>query len=175
MIQDRLAEQQRQSAAMLNYLSDYADEVVGLPVLSPRLQMPQPKAQVFHHGNMNTFNNINVDRSTVGSINTGSINSIDVTLGQLGQGGAGEITASIKEFTEALLQEAQVANETRTAMLEQLAFVSEQLLTPEDQQKKSVIRQTWNSLTAEAGRFTSLAAALEKIKTTIGPVLGLSE
>ena len=175
MIQDRVAEQQRQNAALLNYFSDYGDAIVGLPGLSPRLQMPPAKPQIFHHGNMNTFNNINVDRSTVGSINTGSVNSIDVTLGQLGQGGASEIAESVKEFTEALLQEAQVTNETRTGMLEQLAFVSEQLLTPEDQRKTSIIRQTWNTLTAEAGRFTSLAAALEKIKTTIGPVLGLGE
>ena len=64
-------------AGEINYLSDFIDETVGIPTYA---RMPKPKPVV--DGKKITHNHINVDRSVIGTINTGTINSLNQTLKQ---------------------------------------------------------------------------------------------
>ena len=60
--------------AMENRAAADLESIVGLPGMLPRIQIPPlPSAPL-------TLNNIKVDNSVVGSINTGNVRAIDVNL-----------------------------------------------------------------------------------------------
>ena len=61
---------------MLNYLTTEIEAVDGLPRLFPRYKVSSP---VYHKGDL-ILNNINIQNSNVGAINTGNVESIDVSL-----------------------------------------------------------------------------------------------
>jgi hypothetical protein len=51
------------------------------------------------------FHNIKVDRSVIGSINTGEVKRIDVAMSHIGAYGNEELVKALKEFTEAVINE----------------------------------------------------------------------
>ncbi|MBV8360946.1 MAG: hypothetical protein JO189_23875 [Deltaproteobacteria bacterium] len=70
-------------ASRLNYVSGRIEARLGYPNLLPRLEIPQ---SIVHSGPM-TFNNIKVDKSAVGVINTGFVNNLDAIVGQVREAG----------------------------------------------------------------------------------------
>ena len=66
----------RRNVKMLNYLTTEIEAVDGLPRLFPRYKVSSP---VYHKGDL-ILNNINIQNSNVGAINTGNVESIDVSL-----------------------------------------------------------------------------------------------
>src|SRR5687768_13899989 len=69
--QDRILEQMEREH---NRLLDEIDEVSGIPSKGGRYP---PRRKVTVSG---TFNNIRIDRSTVGVVNTGTISSVDLAI-----------------------------------------------------------------------------------------------
>lgn len=78
----------------MNYLTDYMDMVVGLPGLSPKF----PERKNVTIGGI-TLNNIKIDRSTVGVVNTGSIETVDSAVTVLKQSGDPQLAAAFLELS----------------------------------------------------------------------------
>ncbi len=79
----RSLEYQR-DAHLLNQLSAAFDAVSGIPGLAPRVPIPQ--MQPIPISDM-TINNINVDNSVIGVLNTGNIEKVDTAVTVLKQSG----------------------------------------------------------------------------------------
>lgn len=74
-----------QLASHHNAILDYADAVMGFQGGFGRMQIPPPP-RVLQSG-PTVFNNIHVENSTVGVINTGDVRSIDAVVGSAKKGG----------------------------------------------------------------------------------------
>lgn len=163
MFANNIRAQQMENIAMINYLSDSIDRTFGLPSRGPRIKMPQP---VVNHSPV-TYNNIKVDRSVVGSINTAQVARIDVAMRSIQNAGSDEITKAIKELTEAVLNDKEVEANQKNQIIEQLTFLAEQATLPKNQQQLSVIKMVLKAIPLTLNSLTSLTTLWTKWGTTI--------
>jgi hypothetical protein len=82
--------QLRNAAIGSNAAAQQVDFVSGLRNFTPRMQVPDLPPAPF------TLNNIRVDRSTVGAINTGEVARIDVSITILEQAGNKNVSEALK-------------------------------------------------------------------------------
>jgi hypothetical protein len=134
---------------MLNYLSDEMDEIVGLPSTGPRFP---PRPQPVYVGGVK-LNNISVNNSVVGTINTGSISNIDQSISALIQLGEQGIAEAIKEFSEGILQSNDLTRNQLNELIEILSVLAKEAATPQESRENTVVQ----TLLEKAMKITSLA------------------
>ena len=86
-----------------NRLLDEIDLISGIPSTGGRY--PERKPPVTMSG---TFNSIRIDRSNVGVVNTGSIQSVQVSLAGIQQAGDAALAMALKEITEAVINSTEL-------------------------------------------------------------------
>ena len=126
----------QRNAAFLNFLGAQMDSISGLPGFSPQIRIPNP---VIHQGPI-TFNNIDVDNSVVGSINTAQVKQIDVTMDNIRAGGNEEFANQLKSFTQTMLESNEISSELRDELVEGLSFISSQLALQKDLRRPSIVK-----------------------------------
>jgi len=121
---------------LLNYNSAQIDSSLGFSI-SPKMNnfSPQPPSGTLF------LNNISIDRSTIGSINTGTIQNLDNTLTIFKDQNQVELADSIKKFTEAVIQSNEIAEEVRQEIIEGISYIADQI-TKSKQERKSTITKT---------------------------------
>jgi len=112
------------------------DSISGLPGLSPQIRIPTP---VIHQGSI-TFNNIDIDDSVIGSINTAQVKQIDVTMDNIRAGGNKDFANRLKSFTQAVLKSNEINSELRNELVEGLSFISSQLAMNKDLRRPSIVK-----------------------------------
>lgn len=155
-------QQQAQLASMINYLYDQVDEITGIPT-TPRLRVSQP---VVHKGNI-TQNLINIDRSIIGTVNTGKIDSLNQSMNNINNQVNPDIAKILAQFTEAMLRSQEINESTKEQLLEEIAFLSEQILVNKSLQKKSMLKRVLDSIKDKL----STAAALLTVWDKLYPIL----
>jgi hypothetical protein len=153
---------------MVNFLSGHMDSMVGLCGISPKFQIPEAPPTINQQGDI-TLNNINVEKSVIGSINTGNIGQIEVALSNIRNGGDDELAKNIKEFTEAVLASTEITIEMKNEIIEQLSFLSGQATVPKESQKGSIIKPILSTIGKGIQHIPSLLTLFEKL----GPFFGL--
>jgi len=154
--------QKQEAERMINYLHDRIDETVGVRS-NARIQMPQP---IIHTGSHNTQNHIHVDRSVIGVINTGQIQSLNQKLDNISNNTDPELAAKLKSFTENMLVSKQVSEENKKTVFEGLSFLAEQLNTTQEK-KPSIAKQIVSSI----GSTIQTAGSLAVLWQTLGPLI----
>jgi len=143
----------RLNASMVNFAADQMDKISGLPPTGARIALPPtPRGSMI-------FNNIKVDNSTVGAINTGNVRTIDVSLTLLHESGHDHARDALKALTEAILADQSLSESQKAQMVEQVAFLSEQTVVAAPQRKLGLITATLDALTKGAGAVTTIGAA----------------
>ncbi|CAD7778527.1 hypothetical protein BLFGPEAP_02013 [Candidatus Methanoperedenaceae archaeon GB50] len=148
---------------MLNYLTAEIEAVGGLPRLFPRYKVSSP---VYYKGDL-ILNNINIQNSNVGVINTGNVESIDVSLTFLKEQGNEEIAELIKILTKEIIKNKDIVENQKNEILEQLAFITEQLSIPKEQRKTSILKTIFATIFTSISGFSNLLEILEKVKKLI--------
>ncbi len=157
-----LAEEDAALVRRENHLLAEMESIAGLPPgFHPREQVPP--APVHLHGST-TVNNIKVDRSIVGAINTGNIEKLNVAMRSMTIGGNDEASKAFKEFAEAILAAKDLEDHKRNELLEHLSFLAEQATT---KKKSTVAKTVWTSFKDSVQVIASLAT----IYTQYGPVI----
>jgi hypothetical protein len=123
------------------------------PGLFPRIQIPPLPSAPF------TLNNIKIDNSVVGAINTGNVQTIDVSLSYLHQGGNDKARDALKALTEAILGASSIDHAQKNELLEQVAFLSEQAVAGAKDRKPGVIKATLGAVSQAAGSISAVAGA----------------
>jgi hypothetical protein len=159
---DRLARE-------LNYLDQEMEAISGLPPgVLPRYPIaPLPLV----HSRPVTFHNIRVEGSTIGSINTGTIQQLDVAIGQAQGAGAEPLADAVKVLAEALVQSRDLADARKSEALEQLTLLTQQAQLPRAERKPGLIRAALNALGDTAKTVTGLIAAWEKARPYLEQLL----
>ena len=152
---------------MANAVLDDMDNVTGIRSVGGRIDLPPLPPAPF------TLNNIKVDNSVVGSINTGNVQAIDVSLTYLHQAGNDKAGDALRRLTEAVLQDKMLDATTKHELIEQIAFLSEQAIVAAKDRKPGLIKATLASLTLAAGTVTTVAAAWHTAEPILKSVFGM--
>lgn len=147
---------------MINYLSDQMDYTVGLPLSGPRF----PPRKTIHVGGV-SLNNIRVDNSTIGVLNTGNIESVDVSVTSLQQSGNSQLANAIKELANAVVASNELQTETKNQLIEILSVVSSEATAPAERQRKGVVKV----LIEQFKNVLSISTQLTQLWNTWGPII----
>lgn len=145
----------------LNYIADMMEATTGVYGVMPRYPVPQPP--VMHTGPM-TLHNIKVDRSIVGSINTGTIARLDVALGQIGMGGNEELRTALAEFTQAVLADKAIDDNFRNELLERLAFIGSQMAAKPAERQRGIVSAVMTAISLTVQNISTLGTLWDKAR-----------
>ena len=151
----------RMQVMHLNYASELMDHMTGLPPASPKMQVPEiPKGPII-------LNNIKIDNSVVGAINTGTVQSIDVHLSYLKTGGNKALSDAPQALTESIANAPALSPEEKSPMLDQVSYLTEQAALAAKDRKPGMIQAALAALSQGASAITAAAAAW----TVVAPLL----
>lgn len=146
-----------------NYLLDQISASVGMPPIGPRFPVrPRP----VHIGGVK-LNNISVNNSVVGAINTGSIGSVDQSISALVQLGEPKASEAVKALSEAILQSGDLTQNQKNELIEILSLVAQEAATPVETRRNSVAIP----LIEKATKITGLANDISDIGQKWWPII----
>jgi hypothetical protein len=148
---------------MINYFSDQISSSVGLPPMGPRFP-PRPQTVVVAGAKLQ---NIHVNNSVVGTINTGSIGAVDQSISALVQSGEPELAEAIKSLSVAILQSADLTQNNKNELIEALSAISREAATPSELRQNTVAVV----LLERAIKITELANDITDVCAKWWPVL----
>ena len=105
------------------------------------------------------MNNINVTNSTVGVLNTGTIQSVDSSVTLLKQSGATDTADAIAKLTEALIECVELSTEQKDNALQLLGTLAMEAVKPPERRQKAVGLSILGSLKDIASTVAALAGA----------------
>lgn len=134
----------------------------------PLMQIPP---NPFGGGNI-AFNNINVNQSTIGALNTGTISNLDLAITLMKSQGENELAEVVKELTEAVIKSNEINDSTKNEINEQLEFLVAQATADAKNRSigtvKSVLTGIKDSVSTVAGLLTIWNSLEPLIKATLG-------
>ena len=148
---------------MINFLLDEMEAATGVRVGGGRF--PERKAPVIQHTPV-TLNTITIDRSVVGTVNTGYINQLELemsSISQVNQDGADKI----KGFAEAVLKEKKLDKAKKEQIIQQLNFLVEQLNVPTTGRNMAVLGSVASTIFGLINFSASLLTLWAPIKTLL--------
>ncbi len=157
----------RNLMTIYNYLSAQIDTTMGMPGLSPRMQIPPPAIRPTIQEGPMTFNNFTISESKIGVINTGEIHRIDMAMARIGKQGPTGLAAALKDFTEAIIDREELGPSQKNELLEQVAEISEQLARPPEKRQKGILR----ALLGGVQKTITTVAALSETWSKLEPFL----
>lgn len=147
----------------INYLSDQMSFSLGVPSMGPRFP-PRPKPVQISGVKLN---NINVSNSVVGTINTGTIGTVDQTISALIQLGEPKVAEAVKNLTEAVISSRDLGQAQKNELVEILGAVAAEAATPKESRRNSVAK----ALLERGTQITSLANDITDICQKWWPIL----
>ena len=146
----------------INYLTDVAGAVAGVPGALPRY----PPRKVVSVGNV-TLNNIKVEGSTIGLLNTGTIGTVDGAVTALRQSGELKAAEVFTHLTEAVANDRQLSNYVSNEFLELLSVIATEGTAPKDRRRSGAMMPLLDRLAT----LVSGAASLAQLWNQYGPTL----
>jgi len=159
----QIQQQIENSERMMNYLADEMAASVGLPLMGPRF-LPRPQPVVVAGTKLH---NIHVNNSVVGTINTGSIGTVDQSISALVQSGEPVLAEAIKALSEAILQSGDLTRNQKNELVESLSVISKEVSTPKEARQNTVAL----SLLEKAMKVTALANDITDVCQKWWPVI----
>lgn len=156
MISRNLADLQRQEDSIM----DYVEMTTGV-----RLRQPRP-APVLHHGNV-TVNNIKIDRSNIGVVNTGNINDINSAITFIENSGHIEVASGLKNFSETIISSKELEDSQKNEILDHLAFLSNQIKSTPESRHNTTAKTTLNAIK----EILSVSANLSTVWSVFYPLI----
>jgi hypothetical protein len=138
-----------------NFFAQQMDNIA--PWGPPTPRFPERKPPIIHTGEL-TLNNIKVDRSTIGVLNTGSIEMVDSAVTVLHQAGNDQLSDAIRELTQAVVSSTELASKQKNELVQLLSVVASEA-TQEPPQRRSA----------------AMWPVIERVATLVGGVANLAE
>ena len=153
--------------AELDHLADYMESVTGVAGVIPRYSKPQTPIQT---GPV-TFNNIRVDRSIVGAINTAAMGKLDIVMTNarnLGEGGQ-KISDALQKLTQAVVDSTELRAATKNEVIENLDFVLAQIgQKGQGATKSGPVKAILEKMNTILGPLSSVAGLWSTLKNLLG-------
>lgn len=117
----------------MNFAMDEMDMIMGIPSFN---RFPTRKA--VNLGGV-TLHNIKVDNSTVGSVNTGTIGSLDVAISSVRETDE-RLAEALTQLSQAVVNNATLERQHRDEIFEILSTIASEAAAPKEQQRISIVR-----------------------------------
>jgi hypothetical protein len=163
MVMNAQNQNMRNLMAMLNDAENSIEASFGLVPRRP-MQIPQ---DVIHTGST-TINqhNLNIDRSTIGVLNTGTVGTLNASMNYIQQENP-QLADDLKTLIETISRDQALEQQSRKEVIEQISFLLSQFSTQPSQRNPSVIKTI---LTTINGTLATSASILG-LWQTIEPLL----
>jgi hypothetical protein len=146
---------------IMNFLMDQIQDTVGVPRFGPRFPERRPPVTVSGM----TLNNITVDGSTIGVLNTGNISMIDSSVTALNTSGKEEIGLAIQLLTQSVLN-CKATAETKDEILEILSVISGEATQPPEKRRSRAIRPLLHRLS----EWATITGGVAEIYRAVKPI-----
>lgn len=156
----------RLNAISLNHAAEELDQVAPYGHRTPRMQVPDIPRGPF------VLNNIRVDNSVVGVINTGNVESIDVNISYLKTAGSEKLSEAIRCLAEAIANERSISTHDKDLLLDQVAFLSEQATSSAQDRRPGLIKAAFKSINEAASTVTNVQAVWDLAGPLLRSVFG---
>lgn len=168
--QETLLKMQDQNYRGMNFALTQMEDTIGMRGLFGRYEVPSPKPTTVL-GDL-ILNNIKIDRSAIGVLNTGSIvgsiQHIDASLSILNKEPSTQaFQKAIKEFTEAVLKSTEASNDQKANILELMSAIADEARQPKEKRRSTVAK----SLLQTAQETVSVIATLHTLWQTLQPII----
>lgn len=118
------------------------------------------------------LNNIKVKNSVVGTINTGNVQAIDVSLTNMHNTGNDKAGDALKALKEAILGDTSISGTQKNELVEQVTFLSEQTAIANKDRKTGLIRATLGALGQAAGTVSAMSEAWQAAEPILKSLFG---
>jgi hypothetical protein len=168
------AEQLRYSRAISEYnFHTYQMELAAMLPIGILGRVPHPQSPF--QGNTLTLNNISIDRSTIGALNTGNIKRLDVAITRMQDSGRADLGDVLKELTEAILENQDIDDLRKNELLEHLSFLAEQSGLPKEQRSPNIAKVVFDAVAVLASNSQNLKRLWEQSDQVFREALGIGE
>jgi hypothetical protein len=155
----------RMLAINANHASAEMASIIGVPNSFPKMQVPDiPKGPPI-------LNNIKIDNSVVGAINTGTVQSIDVNISRLEQSGNDQVSEKLKTLTQAIANEPSLGDRDKNHLLDQVAYLSEQATSAAKDRKPGMIHAAFAAVGQTATTVAAVATAWKAAEPLLSNLL----
>ena len=139
---------------------DDMEAVTGIYGLMPRRQVSQP---IVHTG-PTSYHNIKVDRSVIGTINTGTVQEIISNLNHIQLGTDAKVGEALATFTQSVLADKAIGDVAKQELIDQISTLSAEAATAPNQRKLGVIKAMVSTIGQTASTITTLSQAWEHLR-----------
>jgi hypothetical protein len=157
------------AATMANMADRDMVLITGIPHLSNQIYIPPPPIPPIHYNNQT----VTVTGGTVGAINFGNVNDIQVNLQALTQNGEVGIADAMANLTNAILNAKDVPEAQKNELLEQVAFLTAQASVLPAERKPGMIKTIVSAVKDGAGAISSVAGAWGAVEPLLHGHFGL--
>ena len=156
-------------AANLDYLEQKISAGTGGLIPPAHIGIPPPPSI----GDTYTLNNINISDSTIGAINTGTLQNLDVGITVLQGNGQNDLAAAVTELTEALIKSNEASESLKKEISEQLEFLVAQATAENQNRSIGTVKSVLEGIRNEISALASLVAIWDKAEPLFRTVFGL--
>jgi hypothetical protein len=157
-------QQNNQLSHMINYLTTQADAVAGLPGVLPRIPVPRPAPPPVSN---TTVNQIKIDNSVIGTVNTGTVDRIEVHMDHISQSGNEEVAGAIKELTEAVAKDTELDTKLKNRLLEWIDLLASEATKPKQSRVSGLVQSLLTSLNTLLSKTQVAFEVWSRIKTVL--------
>jgi|APSaa5957512622_1039677.scaffolds.fasta_scaffold134341_1 hypothetical protein len=86
------------------------------------------------------LDNIKLDSSTTGALNTGNIQSVDASITNLKQGGKEQLANALVTITDSVIASSDLQDKIKDELIEILKYISSEATAPPGQQRKAIAK-----------------------------------
>jgi hypothetical protein len=138
----------------INYLEDVIADTYGVPRTGPKYPPRPPRLQVKGV----TLNNIHIKDSTVGVVNTGSIQRVDVAIGALNRAGEEGVADAVRQLAEAIASTNDLEPAKKNDAMEMLGAIASEATQPAKNRRTAVMRPVLNAMIETIKTSAALAS-----------------
>ena len=131
--------------------------------LGQRFQIPMPTTI---NAGQTTYNNIRVDNSVVGTINTGNVKRLDSMLNAMGNHSNQHLAQTLQVLTQAIIDTRDLRPSDKDSALECLSFLSNQSLTQKAERQSTIgmpVISTLERMLSNTGSIASVCCATKPL------------
>lgn len=147
-----------ESERLINYMTGQMEATFGMSGLSPRF----PERRTIQGGNV-TLNNIKVSNSTIGVLNTGTIETVDSAVTVIRQTDP-QLSAELLTFSQSVISEANLPPELKNKVLELLSVIATEATAPKEKRRSFAIRPLLQELATLASGAAGLAVLYDRLR-----------
>ncbi len=164
---DCTAKWQQVVNAQLNHQASLLNVMLGFAELHTGFRLPRAQISASPERAPLTLNNIHVESSVVGSINTGEVEKLDVMMTHIRAVGDSKLADALQEFTQAIINSKELSDLDKNSALEHLSFLASQSALPKEQRQTAVAKAVIPAL----GRIIATAGGLASLWSAFEPLL----